>query len=490
MFTNKRCLIGLVLVGVLFVAAAFSPWLVRSMAQVPPGDQKALAIPYSASLLDEQGNVVSAGFYDFQFALYDTESNGSLLWSEVQEQIEVTAGNFNVFLGSGVPLPEGIFARQELWLEVAVRQSGETEFAYLSPRQRFSAPFNAQTVSEPTQSNSLSCEHTHFGEAWSGEGIAGLLIHTPNGNLGGAFFGKTGGLGYGLWGEQNTTLNILGGGVAGYSNSASGYGGYFENDGGGIGLFAKSNTNYGIRGESGSSVGVFGKSNSHDAIRGESAGTGKSGVYGYNSQDGYGVFGRSTNGFGMGAVGVDSNPYDTLGDLWLGGDFGEIYAEGDMDLFSNRNIFLDLDDDNNESNACFKIYNGANTVIGQTCENGTKSAVLQTRDYEQRAVYVIESPEVWLQDFGTATLQGGQVTVTFEPIFAQTINTELDYHVQLTPLCQNPLLLFVVSKEANGFTVKGVGLDGSPSSCNFDYTITAKRLGVEALRLEEVSTER
>ncbi|PWH19325.1 MAG: hypothetical protein DDG59_03220, partial [Anaerolineae bacterium] len=432
----------------------------------------------------------SAGFYDFQFALYDAESNGSLLWSEVQEQIEVTAGNFNVFLGSGVPLPEGIFARQELWLEVAVRQSGETEFAYLSPRQRFSAPSNAQSIDGPAQSNSLSCEHTHFGESWSGTGLAGLLIHTPSGNLGGALYGKTGGIGYGVVGQQDVTSSIAGGGVAGFSDSASGYAGYFENNGGGIGVSAKSNTNYGIRGESGSGVGVFGKSNSHDGIRGESAGTGKSGVYGYNSQNGYGVFGRSTNDFGIGAVGVDATPYDTLGDLWLGGDYGEIYAEGYMDLFSNRDIFLDLDDDNNESNACFKIFNGGNSVISQTCENGTKSAVLQTRDYEQRAVYVIESPEVWLQDFGTATLQDGQVTVTFETIFAQTINTELDYHVQLTPLCQEPLILFVVAKNKNGFTVKGVGLDGSPSSCSFDYSVTAKRLGVEELRLEEVSTER
>lgn len=490
MFAKNRWLIVFVLSGLLLLAVAFSPWLGKSLAQVPQPDQLILALPYSASLFDEGGNPIEEGFFDFNFAFYDAQTAGELLWTETHEHVQVTGGNFTVFLGSLTPLPEQILAGGDMWLESAVRPSGEAEFTPLTPRQKFGLPTATEAENHPAQTGSLSCEHTHFRESWTGDAMAGLLIHTPSGNLGGAFYGKTGGVGYGVVGEQKVSTSVSGAGIGGFSNSASGYAGYFENSGGGTGILAKSGTNYAIRGESNSSVGVFGKSNSNDGVRGESGGTNKSGVYGYNSGVGYGVFGRSVYGFGLGADGKDDSLSDTVGDLWLGGDRGEIIAPGIMDVFSNQSILLDLDDNNNDSNACFKIYDGMNLVVAQMCENGTKSAVLQTRDYDQRAVYVIESPEVWLQDFGTATLLNGQATVTFEPIFAQTINPQFDYHVQLTPLCQEPLLLFVVSKTEVGFTVKGVGLDGNPSSCGFDYTITAKRLGVEELRLEEVLAEK
>lgn len=490
MKTLKNIPIVFVLAGFLLFIAAFAPWIGKTNAQIDLPDPHTLAIPYSASLLDEQGHAVTDGFYDFRFALYDAETNGTKLWSETQGRVEVRDGNFTILLGNEAPLPQSIFPQQGLWLEIAVRQSGEAEFTLLAPRQQLVAPSTSGEVNEPAQSDSLSCQHTHFGESWSGAGLAGLLIHTPSGNLGGAFYGKTGGIGYGVVGEQQVSASAVGGGIAGFSNSASGYAGYFENSGGGTGIFAKSNTNYGMRGESGSSVGVFGKSNSHDGMRGESAGSGRSGVYGYNSQDGYGVFGRSANGFGLGAEGKDDSYGDTVGDLLLGGERGEIFSQGSIDLYSNASIFLDLDNNNNDSNSCLKIYNGTDIVVGQTCEDGTKSAVLQTKDHGQRAVYVIESPEVWLQDFGTATLLNGQATVTFESIFAQTINSKLDYHIQLTPVCQKAVLLFVVSKGESGFTVQGVGLDGTPSSCSFDYTVTAKRLGLEEYRLEAVLSEK
>jgi hypothetical protein len=41
-----------------------------------------------------------------------------------------------------------------------------------------------------------------------------------------------------------------------------------------------------------------------------------------------------------------------------------------------------------------------------------------------------------------------------------------------------------------GFTVKGVGLDGKPSACEFDYRVVAKRLGYEDVRLERDTTRR
>jgi hypothetical protein len=77
--------------------------------------------------------------------------------------------------------------------------------------------------------------------------------------------------------------------------------------------------------------------------------------------------------------------------------------------------------------------------------------------------------------------------VTLEPIFAETINLDMDYHVFVTPLCQEPVLLFVTAKGTSGFTVQGVTLDGQPAACGFDYRVVGKRLGLEDIRLEPLA---
>jgi hypothetical protein len=177
---------------------------------------------------------------------------------------------------------------------------------------------------------------------------------------------------------------------------------------------------------------------------------------------------------------------DLIGDLVLRGARGEIFSFGSayLDLYSNKDVFIDLDNDNNDANAVFQIFNGTDGIVHEIREDGTKSAVLQTESYGRRAVYTIESPEVWLQDLGSASLVDGAATVAFEPVFAEMINPEVDYHVFVTPVCQEPVLLFVTAKDTSGFTVRGVTLDGQPAACGFDYNVVAKRLGLEHVRLE------
>jgi hypothetical protein len=158
-----------------------------------------------------------------------------------------------------------------------------------------------------------------------------------------------------------------------------------------------------------------------------------------------------------------------------------------MVLSSARDVVLNLDTADETLRGCLYINDTDLNIVGAFCEDGTKSAVLQTEDHGRRAVYALESPEVWLEDFGTASLVDGEATVAFDPIFAETVNLEMDYRVFVTPLCQEPVLLFVTAKTGTGFVVKGVTLDNQPSDCAFDYRIVAKRLGVEDLRLEPVA---
>jgi hypothetical protein len=122
-------------------------------------------------------------------------------------------------------------------------------------------------------------------------------------------------------------------------------------------------------------------------------------------------------------------------------------------------------------------------VIGDFIATGTKSAVVETASYGKRQLYAVESPENWFEDFGGAQLTQGRVVVHFDPVFAETVNVETEYHVFLTPKadCKG---LYVASETATSFEVRELqhGTDSVP----FDYRIIAKRKGHEGTRLAEL----
>jgi len=73
------------------------------------------------------------------------------------------------------------------------------------------------------------------------------------------------------------------------------------------------------------------------------------------------------------------------------------------------------------------------------------------------ALYAIEGPENWFEDLGGAQLLNGTALVRIEPIFAQTVNTDAEYRVFLTPNgdCKG---LYVTNKTANSFEVHELGV--------------------------------
>jgi hypothetical protein len=190
---------------------------------------------------------------------------------------------------------------------------------------------------------------------------------------------------------------------------------------------------------------------------------------------------------------------NTAADLVLGGSSssssaGRIhsdpqYTSSDIYLVSNDAVFVELDNDNDESGN-FWIVNGVYTTVFSVNENGdmtaigTKTALVTTQDYGQRKLYAMESPQNWFEDFGSAQLVNGQATVPIEPIFAQTVNLSETYHVFLTPL--GDCALYVSGKTPTLFSVKAMG--GQTCSIAFDYRIVAKRLGYEGLRLDPPGT--
>ncbi len=228
----KRVLV-IVMASALLLAVGIGPGVAGNVRALPgPGAGAAgTTIPYAGRLNDQAGQPVAEGAYDFTFALYAAETGGEPLWSEVQTGVPVARGEFRTTLGSVAPIPAAALSSRALWLAVSVRGPGEAGFTALAPRQRVSA-------AAPTAG--AACPHDHFGESWSGGGLVGLYVDTPSGNLSGALYGRTGGIGSGVLGVGGGSMDMSIG-VWGTSASPGGYGGKFENTGGGIALHAEGN---------------------------------------------------------------------------------------------------------------------------------------------------------------------------------------------------------------------------------------------------------
>jgi hypothetical protein len=186
------------------------------------------------------------------------------------------------------------------------------------------------------------------------------------------------------------------------------------------------------------------------------------------------------------------------GDMTING--GDLFGAANLNLWSalflqnpfmytNSSLSLHLDEDNNTAGAGFYIMNGTNTVVylvdesGNTTATGTKSAIVDTVSHGTRLLYAVESTEVWFEHAGRGQLVNGEVVITFDPVFAETVNLNENYEVFLTPI-GDWADLYVAEMTATSFTIRAA--DGD-SNIEFSYRIMAKRLGYEEDYIEEVT---
>ena len=291
-------------------------------------------------------------------------------------------------------------------------------------------------------------------------GVQGTITSTSPGGYSAGVYGQnngTGGSGIGVYGAQNgfgwgvygTTPS--GSGVYGYSTS--GYGvqagsnsgtGIYASSTGGVGVDGHSSTNNAVQGTSGSGIGVQGSSSSNTGVQG-------------SSSSGYGVYGSSPNNYAVVGVTTSGN-----------GVYGQVSTANQAGIVGRQEA----------AGGNWAIYGFGN--IGAT---GTKSAVVPAEDGKgHMTLYCMESPECWFEDFGSARLSGGSVSVRIDPEFAQTVHMG-DYHVflQAEGQCKG---LAVEGKTAAGFTVRE--FDGGRSNVSFAYRIVARRKDVSATRLNRV----
>jgi len=133
-----------------------------------------------------------------------------------------------------------------------------------------------------------------------------------------------------------------------------------------------------------------------------------------------------------------------------------------------------------------------NGSVGQTCSidvfgnlfcSGSKSAVVPVDGGKRRvALYAVEAPENWFEDFGSGQLLNGAATIALDSVYTQTVNTDVEYHVFLTPRgeCEG---LYVGATAAGTFEVRE--LHHGTSNIKFDYRIVARRKGYEDIRLAD-----
>jgi hypothetical protein len=292
----------------------------------------------------------------------------------------------------------------------------------------------------------------------------------------------------GAYGQLGTNVSSLATGVSG----SGFYGVYGSSATGGAGVWGSGSSNgvYGVNSTNGS-YGELGMSLSGDAT----------GVYGSGSV--YGVYGSGgtigVQGFAgtMGVLGLSSSASGT--GVYGGSSGGPgVYGSGNAGPGlsgynkSTTNATLVLTNSSGDKsgemiNAMAPIGTGSYGCIlyNDGIWSCTELAILAVGANDRKvALYPVQSPENWFEDFGSGKLENGVATVALDPGFLETVNAGMDYHVFLTPGgdCKG---LYVAEKTPASFQVRELG--GGESSVGFDYRIVARRKGYETIRLADMT---
>ena len=323
----------------------------------------------------------------------------------------------------------------------------------------------------------------------TGNGVVGIATASsgaPNGVFGQTF----GPNGNGVLGVNDSNAPIGGSGVVGISNAASGgasgvLGVIHSTSGAGTtgiatassgfnnGVYGQnaSSEGYAVHGDaiasSGPAIGVFGTSTAANG------GTGVWGVALANSGGAVGVRGDLESPTASGAAGL----FLTLSPTSVAGQFANFSRQG----LILQGLSGPFDATQVE---VFRVDSSGNLhITGNLTVDGTKSSTAKLQDGREVALYAVESPENWFEDFGSAELRNGVAWVPLDASFAQTVNAAVNYHVFLTANGDSNGL-YVARKTPAGFEIREHG--GGTSNVAFDYRIVARRRGYEAMRLLQV----
>lgn len=123
--------------------------------------------------------------------------------------------------------------------------------------------------------------------------------------------------------------------------------------------------------------------------------------------------------------------------------------------------------------------NGGIYAYGSIGCSGQKYRIVDTENYGKRGMNAFETAEAYFSDIGSSVIgDDGTVTIEFDSIYAETIDTDKPYQVQTTQTSNKSVLW--VEKKPKLFIVHG------ESGATFDWMLMCKQKGYADVRMQEI----
>jgi hypothetical protein len=180
-----------------------------------------------------------------------------------------------------------------------------------------------------------------------------------------------------------------------------------------------------------------------------------------------GVYGYAATGTGVYGAAAAPNRYAVIGATYANGGYGltGVVASG----VTGAIAFLGGAPAGNYA-AVFNgdvVVNGSFTVVNPVNKHGA----IKHPDGSYRLLYSVESPESWLEDFGTGVLTNGKAEISLDPDFAAVVQPG-EYHAFAMARDAGCKGLAISAQSASGFVVQE--LNGGVSNGAFSYRVVAK----------------
>ena len=400
-----------------------------------------------------------------------------------------------------------------------ISQSGTT--VGIAGNLSLSGNLNASTGQVLGQTGSFTANTSGTVLTVGNQNASGIAVLGVNENANGNGVGVQGNGPNGVVGN-GTTRGVTGTGLIGVEGDASGTNSVGVSGTGSTGVLGTgSNGGIGVKGTG--SIAVYGEAPSTNSLG--IFGSGGTGIFGASQQTGdnfWGMLGTATNsGKNIGVEGFSQSPNGTglygvaITSSKVGGIRGCCPVGVWGDTSSNAGGAAGLVGTADDARAIYLENNSPSGVptafmqqdasgelalmaggAGGFCTintNGTlfcphALSVMAPVDSDKKrvALYAMESPQNWFEDFGSGQLTGGTASIALDATFAEEVNTGVSYHVFLTPHqeCEG---LYVTNVSASGFEVHE--LHHGQSNATFDYRIVALRRGFETVRSEDMTEQ-
>ena len=420
---------------------------------------------YQGQLVDVTTGAALSGTYTITFRLYDLESGGPPLWTEIQD-VNVDGGLFGAELGAIEPLDITVFDGRRLWIGLKIGSDSEAV-----PRQRLAYhPMalyadNAASLEGLTSADFALTGHIHDSRYYTQAAADSVFVNQTGPDAVTASSSAAPALRVTQTGSQNAVEAITSStdageaalkGVAGApAATINSEAGVFGTSASGRGVIGSSVSRDGVFGFSQSAAGLSGQSTQSDGVRGLALAT--SGVT-------YGVLGTASSTGGGAGVRGDGEWVGVWGDSsgrW--GLYGR--STGTANAYGVYGTVA-------AGTGNFAGYFAGNVnVTGSIAKGSGSFKIDHPLDPENRYLYhsFIESPDMMNVYNGNVVLDAQGVGVVQLPAYFEALNR--DFRYQLTPIGGAAPNLHVAEKiKGNAFRIAG-----GPAGLEVSWQVTGVR---------------